>query len=106
MNVNAGANGIVKIGGVEKKGENPQEEFLGDYYAAKADLPKDAVIQNYYARRSTWLVNRLLQTSYDPAKYVMKYQDQIIELLKRVDSSQQQEVINMIRAATQITIKL
>ena len=39
---------LKKIGSVEKANINRQEEFLASYYASKAALPLDPVMQNYY----------------------------------------------------------
>jgi hypothetical protein len=61
---------------------------------------------NYYKQRSVSTVNYLLIFANDPKIYIEKYQDKIIELLRKVDVEHQQETIENIKRVTGITIKL
>ena len=102
VNVIAGRFGLKKIGSVEKANINPQEEFLASYYASKAALPLDPVMQNYYYSRSVSVVNNIIYYSNELEKYINQYMDKIKELLRSVDNEHQLETIELIKKSTGI----
>jgi RHS repeat-associated protein len=106
VNLNAGRFNLKSIGGKEKGSQNPQNEFLANYYASLAELPCEPVMENYYGKRSVSTINYLLFYSQDPAKYVNLYMDKIKILLNNVDKEHQTEAIELIKKITGISVKL
>lgn len=94
------------MGRVEKGNVNPGEEFLASYFASKAVLPREPVIENYYYRRSVSPVNMIIYYAQQPSILINKYMDKIKDLLMGVDKSHQIETIELIKKTTGITIKL
>lgn len=106
VNLIAGRFGLSEVGSVERGHQNPQEEFLASYYAAMALLPQEPVAANYFYKRSVSPINYLLNYSHNPARYIDKYMDKIIQLLKGVDKVHQIQSMELIKKATGISIKL
>lgn len=102
VNVNAGR--IAKVGSLQSTPGmgliNPEEEFLANYYAFKANLPPWRVKENYYNNVEHSTISYLLQ-DLNKATLVDKYDDKLTEIRFFVPEKYEKDAEQLISSARQ-----